>query len=215
MRFVVSPSLLAGPLTPRLFPQQRNLHRKVFGGILMRMAFELAFTDAALFAGESMHFLSLDQITFRLPVPIGAVLRLTSKILATTQPEAPTGEAKVHIRVRAEVEDVETGVSQGGRGSRLEARPQAVAVEESHRLLQPDAARCTPLPPADPQVRRETNSFYFTMAKNTTAPLGRVVVPTTYKESMEWLEGQRRLDVGDEMRRLYMSGSLAASAAAQ
>lgn len=58
-----------------------------------------------------MKFLSLDQITFRLPVPIGAVLHLTSKVVKTTLPrEEPDGEAKAHVMVRAEVEEVETGV---------------------------------------------------------------------------------------------------------
>jgi acyl-coenzyme A thioesterase 9 len=60
-----------------------------------------------------MRFLSLDQITFRLPVPVGAVLRLTSKVVHTTRPEeTPDGEAKAHIMVRAEVEEIDTGVSE-------------------------------------------------------------------------------------------------------
>ncbi|KAL1406182.1 hypothetical protein Q8F55_007870 [Vanrija albida] len=150
-----------------MFPQDRNLHGKVFGGILMRMAFELCFTNAAIFAHEPMHFLSLDQITFRLPVPIGAVLRLTSKVIKTTPPlDGPDGEARAHIRVRAEVEEVETG------------------------------------------LRRETNTFYFTMAKNDRKPIGRTVVPNTYKEAMEYLEGDRRLDIGEQVRKLYRAGGL-------
>ena len=65
-----------------------------------------------------MRFLSLDQITFRLPVPIGAVLRLTSKVVKTTRPnpeDGPNGEAHAHVMVRAEVEEVETGVSEAGQ----------------------------------------------------------------------------------------------------
>ena len=58
-----------------------------------------------------MRFLSLDEITFRLPVPIGAVLRLSSKVVHTSQPEGSEDEAKAHVMVRAEVEEVETGVS--------------------------------------------------------------------------------------------------------
>ena len=77
----------------------------------MRLAFELCFTNAAIFASRPMRFLSLDEITFRLPVPIGAVLRLTSKVVHTSRPEGPDDEAKAHIMVRAEVEEVETGVS--------------------------------------------------------------------------------------------------------
>lgn len=146
-----------------MHPQDRNLHGKVFGGILMRLAFELCFTNVSLFAQGPLRFLALDQITFRLPVPIGAVLRLSSKIVHTTQPhEGPDGEAKVHVMVKAEVEEVETG------------------------------------------TRRETNTFFFTMAKGGRQPLGRTVVPTTYNDAMFYLEGKRRVQVGNEMRKLYL-----------
>lgn len=33
-----------------------------------------------------------------------------------------------------------------------------------------------------------------------------MVVPTTYAEAMHYLEGKRRLAIGDEMRRLYQGG---------
>jgi len=130
-----------------------------------------------------MRFLSLDQITFRLPVPIGAVLRLSSKVVKTTRPhDGPDGEAKAHIMVRAEVEEVETGVS----GS-----PAIFEVETVWRWL---------------QLRRETNTFFFTMAMEDHFPIGRTVVPSTYAEAMSYLEGKRRLELGDEMRRLYQAG---------
>ncbi|WWC86043.1 uncharacterized protein L201_000914 [Kwoniella dendrophila CBS 6074] len=146
-----------------MFPQDRNLHGKVFGGILMRL---LCFTNAALFSGAPMRFQALDQITFRLPVPIGAVLRLSSKVVKTTRPrDGPDGEAKAHIVVRAEVEEVDTG------------------------------------------VRRETNTFFFTMAKEDDQPIGRTVIPSTYQEAMQYLEGERRLHVGNEMRSLYRGKS--------
>lgn len=145
-----------------MFPQERNLHGKVFGGFLMRMAFELCFTNAAIFAQRPMRFLSLDQITFRLPVPIGAVVRLTSKVVKTTQPQdGPYGEAKAHIMVTAEVDDIASG------------------------------------------TRQETNTFYFTMGLEDGSLIGRTVVPELYDEAMDFLEGERRLAIGQEMRRLY------------
>lgn len=98
-------------------------------------------------------------------MPIGAVLRLSSKIVHTLRPHpGADGEAKVHVMVRAEVEEVETG------------------------------------------VRRETNTFFFTLAKEDRAPIGRTVVPWTYVEAMDYLEGKRRLEMGDEMRQLYQVG---------
>jgi acyl-coenzyme A thioesterase 9 len=138
---------------------------------------ELCFTNAAIFASKPMRFLSLDEITFRLPVPIGAVLRLSSKVVYTSHPEeSPDGEAKVHIMVTAEVEEVETGVT----------------------ILLLQLASGT-----DMQLRRETNTFFFTMASEDTGPLGKMVIPSTYTEAMHYLEGKRRLQLGDEMRTVY------------
>lgn len=42
------------------------------------------------------------------------------------------------------------------------------------------------------------------MAKGGRQPLGRTVVPTTYNDAMFYLEGKRRVQVGDEMRKLYL-----------
>ncbi len=51
-----------------------------------------------------------------------------------------------------------------------------------------------------------TNTFFFTMAMEDHSPIGHTVVPSTYAEAMHYLEGQRRLVTGDEMRRLYQVG---------
>jgi acyl-coenzyme A thioesterase 9 len=41
------------------------------------------------------------------------------------------------------------------------------------------------------------------MAKADNQPFERTVVPSTYAEAMHYLEGKRRMELGDEMRRLY------------
>jgi len=41
------------------------------------------------------------------------------------------------------------------------------------------------------------------MAKEDDQPLGKSVVPSSYAEAMHYLEGKRRLEMGNEMRRLY------------
>jgi acyl-coenzyme A thioesterase 9 len=41
------------------------------------------------------------------------------------------------------------------------------------------------------------------MAKEDHEPFGKMVIPQTYSETMHYLEGKRRLEVGDEMRKLY------------
>ena len=49
-------------------PQQRNIHGRIFGGFLIRRAFELAFSTAYVFAGMVPCFLEVDHVDFLRPV---------------------------------------------------------------------------------------------------------------------------------------------------
>lgn len=51
-------------------PQQRNTHGRIFGGFLMRRAFELAFATAYAFAGSAPLFLEVDHVDFLKPVSV-------------------------------------------------------------------------------------------------------------------------------------------------
>ncbi|OZJ06814.1 hypothetical protein BZG36_00001, partial [Bifiguratus adelaidae] len=62
-------------------PQDRNIHGFIFGGYLMRRAYELAWANAAAFTKSRPVPLSLDDITFRKPVPIGTLLDLSSHVV--------------------------------------------------------------------------------------------------------------------------------------
>ncbi|GLT48939.1 hypothetical protein SLA2020_225270 [Shorea laevis] len=64
-------------------PQQRNFHGRIFGGFLMRKAFELAFSNAYAFAGAAPRFLEVDHVDFLKPVDVGNFLRLKSCVLYT------------------------------------------------------------------------------------------------------------------------------------
>lgn len=46
-------------------PQQRNMQGRIFGGFLMRRAFELAFATTYLFAGSRPSFVRVDEVTFK------------------------------------------------------------------------------------------------------------------------------------------------------
>lgn len=43
-------------------PQQRNMHGRVFGGFLMRRAYELAYATAHMFAGQRPRFVVIDRV---------------------------------------------------------------------------------------------------------------------------------------------------------
>ena len=64
-------------------PQVRNLHDRIFGGFLMRRAFELAFANAYMFGGVKPTFLEVDDISFESPVDVGDLLVFHSRVLYT------------------------------------------------------------------------------------------------------------------------------------
>ncbi|KAL7414495.1 HotDog domain-containing protein [Mrakia frigida] len=136
-----------------MHPQERNLHGQVFGGYLMRLAYELSYSNTVLFARSPVRFQSLDEISFQRPVPIGSVLRLVATVSHTS-----TSSNQIHSHIAADTIDVSTG------------------------------------------VRNKCNDFHFTWQKMNGNGLDREVKPVTYFESMAWLEGRRRLALGDKMR---------------
>jgi acyl-coenzyme A thioesterase 9 len=64
-------------------PQARNLHDRIFGGFLMRRAFELAFATCYMFGGDKPRFLEVDDISFDKPVDVGDLLVFKSRVLYT------------------------------------------------------------------------------------------------------------------------------------
>ncbi|KAI9493641.1 acyl-CoA hydrolase, partial [Zychaea mexicana] len=85
-------------------PQDRNIHNNIFGGYLMRRAYELAYADAILYL-KSRHadLLAMDEVIFRKPVHVGTLLNLKSEIIyAEGHPHR-----SFQVRVVAEVVDIE------------------------------------------------------------------------------------------------------------
>jgi acyl-coenzyme A thioesterase 9 len=62
-------------------PQERNIHSSIFGGFLMREAFELGYLVATLYLGGRPYTIALDDVAFKKPVPIGSILVLSSQVL--------------------------------------------------------------------------------------------------------------------------------------
>ena len=62
-------------------PQERNLNNKMFGGYLMRLAYELAHATGILFCKSTIGFVALDDISFKHPVNIGSILSLKSEVV--------------------------------------------------------------------------------------------------------------------------------------
>uniref|UniRef100_A0A5B7C396 HotDog ACOT-type domain-containing protein n=1 Tax=Davidia involucrata TaxID=16924 RepID=A0A5B7C396_DAVIN len=82
-------------------PQQRNTHGRIFGGFLMRRAFELAFATAYAFAGSAPCFIEVDHVDFLRPVDVGNFLRFKSCVLYT-ELENPV-QPLINVEVEAHV----------------------------------------------------------------------------------------------------------------
>jgi len=151
------------------FPQERNVHGKLFGGHLMREAYELAYTLACMYVKKKIFFLLFlkrnyryskttpkfmcqDEVQFHKPVEIGSILSYDAQIvLAMGHPHK-----SFHVAVTADV------ISPGKGGA-----------------------------------RETTTVFSFTFAvNNPNAPPLRRVLPETYDESIQLIEALRRKDEG-------------------
>lgn len=84
-------------------PQHRNIHNKIFGGYLMRNAFELAWTVASVHTKSRPQFIAMDDIFFRCPVEIGDILEFGAQIVYTTGP---------YIQVAVSAEKLTSGSGQ-------------------------------------------------------------------------------------------------------
>jgi acyl-coenzyme A thioesterase 9 len=88
-------------------PQDRNVHNKIFGGFLMRLAFELAHSTGYIFAKSKISFVALDDILFRLPVSIGSLLSLTSQVTYSSEKTRC-----IQVKVKADVIDPLTNLQE-------------------------------------------------------------------------------------------------------
>ena len=64
-------------------PEERNMYNKIFGGFLMRQAYELGWANSFLFSQERCRLNQVDSIIFRKPVEIGALLFFSSQVVYT------------------------------------------------------------------------------------------------------------------------------------
>lgn len=89
-----------------MHPQKRNIHGKVFGGYLMRLAFEQAWSNVYLFTGSRPKFIASDDINFLSPVHLGAICTFKSTITYSRINEKDKTE--LVVEVVADVVDPQT-----------------------------------------------------------------------------------------------------------
>ncbi|XP_035269508.1 acyl-coenzyme A thioesterase 9, mitochondrial-like isoform X2 [Anguilla rostrata] len=83
-------------------PQERNIFNRIFGGFLMRKAYELGWANACGYGGCRPNLVAVDDILFQKPVEIGSLLLLSSQVCYTQ-------DKYIQVRVHTEVLDPLTG----------------------------------------------------------------------------------------------------------
>lgn len=151
----------------------------------MRSSYELAWMAAALYANQPVNFLSLDALSFHLPVSIGTVLSLSSHVTYTNNHDGmhdTHGGSPViaSVVVLAEINDVASGLRRRSNtfhysfdlGSQIKKR---VIPGEIRRLI-----RCG------------ISHIFVSLLHS-----------DSYSDSMAWIEGKRRVELGQDVRRNY------------
>ncbi|XP_043853579.1 acyl-coenzyme A thioesterase 9, mitochondrial isoform X1 [Dromiciops gliroides] len=64
-------------------PEKRNIYNRIFGGFLMRKAFELGWATACNFGASRPFPFTVDDIMFQRPVEIGSLLYFSSQVCFT------------------------------------------------------------------------------------------------------------------------------------
>jgi acyl-coenzyme A thioesterase 9 len=131
-------------------PQVQNLHNRIFGGFLMRRAFELAFSNAYVFGGARPLFLQMDDVSFASPVDVGDLLVFNSRVLYTD-----TARLKDYYN-NVSVSSANPGGGIGGIGGGgydPDQQLPLVHIEVEAWVTEPEKASA-----------RLSNSFYFTFA---------------------------------------------------
>uniref|UniRef100_A0A8C6RM58 HotDog ACOT-type domain-containing protein n=1 Tax=Nannospalax galili TaxID=1026970 RepID=A0A8C6RM58_NANGA len=82
-------------------PQERNIFNRIFGGFLMRKAYELGWATACSFGGSRPFVVTVDDIMFQRPVEVGSLLFLSSQVCFTQN-------NYIQVRVHSEVASLES-----------------------------------------------------------------------------------------------------------
>lgn len=173
-------------VTSTLFmqPQFRNRHSyMIFGGYLLRQSFELAYCASAAFSSAGPRFVSLDSTTFKAPVPVGSVLSMTASVSYTE-----------HLHDNSDPEKGNDSPFNLKATNKIVDNPEAFLLEPG-TLVQVKVD--TKIRDLDSTESRESGCFIYSffVPKNSYADDSSrfsSVVPQTYSEMMEYVEGRRR-----------------------
>lgn len=187
-------------------PQYRNRHGIIFGGYLLRQTFELAYCAAGAFSRSYPRFISLDNTTFKAPVPVGCVLSMDATVCYTEHIHDTSEESVSANMLSSYLKDYDNSANSLSNDSHeflsVPGTLIQVKVDTKVRSLS-DASSFT-----------ESGTFVYSFyvprdVDGFDSPGYSSVIPQSYGEMMDYVEGRRRAyDTAAYAQQLKYSGEL-------
>ncbi|TID28210.1 hypothetical protein CANINC_002643 [Pichia inconspicua] len=170
-------------------PQYRNRHGLIFGGYLLKQTFELAYCTAGAFSRSYPRFISLDNTTFKAPVPVGCVLNMDAEVCYTEHIHELNETAESAKVLSTLLQDYDTSANKLSSDKReyfsVPGTLVQVKVDTKVRSLE-DASKFT-------ESGTFVYSFYVPRDVNgPDLPGFSSVIPESYAEMIDYVEGRRR-----------------------
>ena len=187
-------------------PQYRNRHGIIFGGYLLRQTFELAYCAAAAFSKSYPRFISLDNTTFKAPVPVGSVLSMDAEVCYTEHIHEINEDSNSAKLVSTLLNDFDTSANKLSLDSRefLSVPGTLIQVQVNTKVRSlKDASNFT-----------ESGTFVYSFyvprdIDSVDSPGYSSVIPESYREMMDYVEGRRRaFDTAAYAEQLKLYGEL-------
>ena len=157
-------------------PQHKNLHGKVFGGFLMRQAFEIAFATGWKLTGDLPRFLAMDDVSFLAPVETGALLTFDARCTYAQGP--PSNVYSVSVAAKMSVPDrLSAALHHGSVDSKIVQQQLNLPPSSQHQL---------------------TNTFNFVFYGDEANSVPRVY-PKAYADAMAYIEAHRRTLLSEKL----------------
>ena len=144
-------------------PQTANLANQIFGGFLMRRAFDLAYATAYVFSGYRPRFLEVDRVDFTTPVNIGDLINFSAQVIYAHAPQ-DDDDGNNDSRGADDAFD-------NRRGGQNNSVPPVMSVEVSAWIVEPEQ-----------KLAKLSDSFIFTFSVATGTKI-RKVLPSNMEEA--------------------------------
>lgn len=179
-------------------PQYRNRHSyMIFGGYLMRQTFELAYCAASSFSHSLPRFISLDSTTFRAPVPVGSILHMDATVVYTEHLYHLDGVPKMTSALKDDEVDGNTLLSFEPTAVNIMSDSKDDFLSRPGTIIQVKVN--TVVQDLSSENQTKSGSFIFSFfaprdydPKKEGEPGYATVIPQTYSEMIEYVEGRRR-----------------------